>query len=233
MPAVVQLPSTHHPPFPWLLQFAVLTSKLCTITSAFSTHVIMSDGWWPEHTAKPRQQDRTVWELCQLKGGRVALRDPSSNKYLTACEDGSICPRHHLLEWETWELVRVGDPGSNKFAFRSAHGGQLLQAEGSSKWLRLGPACVAASLKETHPEVFHLQPVPEPAAGQAAPHAISEVISHAGTPCCCSSVLVPLTSHTGCHCLHCARLMGFGTLHASSACWRSSRQAGACVADVA
>jgi hypothetical protein len=133
---------------------------------------VVVTGAGPQHLLK--QDNPTVWELCHLRGGRVALREPASGRYLAAWNDGSMRLTFRLLEWETYELVIVGDPSSRRVAFRSVHDGRLLQAAPSER-MWLGPACVAAELRPGHREVFHLVPVPPVAAGQAARYNTSEV----------------------------------------------------------
>lgn len=139
-------------PLPFMLQFAVVNSEPCTLTTAQGTHMTLT-GCGPQHSPTPQQQSPAVWELCILHGGRVALRDPGSGRYLSARPDGSIRSMTHLLKFETWELVPVDASGS-KAAFMSVHGGQLLQACEKGV-LRLGQPQTAAGLHAGHCAVFH------------------------------------------------------------------------------
>jgi hypothetical protein len=143
-------------PLPLLLQFAVDSYEPYTITTAHGTRVTLTacnvqDG------APQARHNSTVWELCRLHGGKVALREPASGRYLSARNDGNVRPLTHLQAWEAWELVPVGDCGS-RFAFRSVHGGRLLQAHPEKAHLVLGPAHRVGELDESNWEVFHLVP---------------------------------------------------------------------------
>jgi hypothetical protein len=151
-----------------LQDFSATSSDFVTITSAHGSYVIPG-GLDVQYAVLQRQQGPTVWERCFLSGGKVALRDVASGRYLSAQGDGRICTVVYLLACEKLELVPVGDSGA-KFAFKFEaylQGKRLLQAPSGEGRLVLEPVhsgCSASDVREGQWTVFHLQPAPIPIA---------------------------------------------------------------------